>query len=263
MSILLAELWYDVPPTLDRRSLLDEVRRSHPDADPLPDKPESPFMIAFPSLAYRLSDGVACLLIAIEEPRPRSDAESPRDLSQTWTWQQAATTLASTTHTLQVNDLMGRLLPPQPRVCAFRAVVDAIVTQTRPVGTWWPLSQVALSCDAAVPSALAGLVNVRLFKDAGHPDNLLMDTLGLHTLGLPDAQVYFRDLEVGRVAGLLLGLADYIFSGVEIEPGHTVEGLETDQRWRVSHEQATVGPDRLVLSLDTGPDRRPRHDHPA
>ena len=151
---------------------------------------------------------------------------------------------------------MGWVHPPGRRVRAFRAVLDAMIAQTRPIGTWWPASQVALPPPAAVASPLAGLVNVRLFKDADRPGNLLMDTLGLHTLGLPDVQVHFHDLIAGRVAGLLFGLADYILGGAEIEPGHTVEGPETDQRWRVSHRSAMVGPDRLVLSLDPGPGNR-------
>jgi hypothetical protein len=250
VGTLMAELWYDRLPTLDRQRLLAAVHRMHPDAEPLPENADGPFMIAFPSLTYQLADGVACLVVAVMRTDVKSDAGPPRELSQTWTWQQAGTTLLSTTHTLLVTDLMGGVHPPQPRVRAFHAVLDAIVSQTRPIGTWWPVSQAALAPGPAVTPPLGGLVNVRLFKDAARPGNLLMDTLGLHALGLPDAQVYFRDLDAGRVARLLFDLAEYIFDGAEIEPGHTVQGLEADQRWRVSHETAMVGPERVVLNLD-------------
>jgi hypothetical protein len=76
----------------------------------------------------------------------------------------------------------------------------------------------------------------------------------VHPLGLPDAQIHFHELVAGHVAGLLSELADYVFSGADIRTGHTVQGLQPDQRWRVSHQQARVDPDRLVLDLDPGPD---------
>jgi hypothetical protein len=81
-----------------------------------------------------------------------------------------------------------------------------------------------------------------------------MDTLELHSLGLPDAQVYFNfnDLEVGRLASLLFDLAAYIFNGVEIQAGHTVQGITVDQRWRASPQTAWAKPDRLVINLDAG-----------
>jgi hypothetical protein len=170
--------------------------------------------------------------------------------------------LAGTTHTLVVLDLMGQVHAPGPRAAAFRSVVNAIIAQTQPIGTWWPVSTLALPPQAATASPLGGLVNVRLFNDADSPGHLLMDTVGMHALGLPDAQIYLHDLPEGRVAAVLFDLAEYVFGGAEIHPGHTVQGVHADQRWRVSHQPAKVDPERLVLELDpdpasAAPDRAP------
>jgi hypothetical protein len=247
------ELWYDHEPALNRAGLLAEVRRSHADAEPTSGNVTSPFQIAFPSLVHQFSDGATCLVVSVSGPDVRNDAGPLHDLTQTWSWPEAAPTLARTTYTLMVADPMGRLHAPGPRAAAFRAVVNAIIAQTRPIGTWWPASTLALPPQAATTPPLGGLVNVRLFNNAGRPGHLLMDTVGMHALGLPDAQIYFHDLSEGRVAALLFDLAKYVFSGANIHPGHTVQGVHADQRWRVSYQPAKVDPERLVLELDPGP----------
>jgi hypothetical protein len=207
-----------------------------------------------PSLTHQFSDAAACLVVSAVGPAIREHPETPHDLSQTWTWPNAEQVLADTTHTLLVTDLMGRVHAPGPRVAAFRAVAKAIMTQTKPVGTWWPVSARALPPEQATEEPLGGLVNVRLFNDANRPGLLFMDTIGMHALGLPDVQIHFHGLDEGRVAGLLFELAEHVFNGADIRAGHTVQGLQPDQRRRVSHQQANVDPERLVLDLDPGPD---------
>lgn len=253
-EILVVELWYDREPFLDHARLLDDVRRWHGDAETTSTSASSPLVIAFPSVTQQFADGVGCLVIGVAEPTVRERPGRPRDLTQTWMWPEAEQVLAGTTHTVVVADVIGHVHAPVPRVAAFRAVVNAIMAQTDPVGTWWPMTVCALPPQLATAQRLGGLVNVRLFNDADRPGHLLMDTVGMHTLGLPDVQIHFHDLPEGRVAGLLFALADSIFSGADIRAGHTVQGLLPDQRWRVSHQQARVEPDRLVLDLDPGPE---------
>ena len=247
---LVVELCYDDRPVVDYAGLLGEVRRVHPDAELASTRAGSPFLIGFRSLVHRFSDGAACLIVSVLKPDGGSDTRSPRDLSQTWTWPEAATTLARTAHTLLIADVMGWLYAPKPRVAAFRAVVNALIAQTQPIGTWWPVSNRAVPPQAATEAPLGGLVNVRLFNDANRPGYLFMDTVGLHALGLPDAQIHFHDLEERRVAGLLFDLAEYIFDGAEIKSGHTVPGIHAGQRWAVSRQAARLDPERLVLDLN-------------
>ena len=100
---------------------------------------------------------------------------------------------------------------------------------------------------------LAGLVNVRLFRIENDPGVCVMDTLGLHALGLPDFQLHFRDLEPSALAAHLYNLAAYAFEAEEpIESGHTVSGPDGDERWRVQLEDALLEPARVVLDIDPG-----------
>jgi hypothetical protein len=83
--------------------------------------------------------------------------------------------------------------------------------------------------------------------------DIVMDTLGLGALGLPDLQCHYRALSPEEVARCLYNTAWYIFSnGDVIENGHTVEGITPGTRWRCQHEDALVGPDRVVLDLNPG-----------
>jgi hypothetical protein len=91
-------------------------------------------------------------------------------------------------------------------------------------------------------------------SSAGAPGEVVMDTLGLAALGLPDLQCHFRNLDRMAVARLLYNTGWYIFSnGDVIADGHTIEGVAPGARWRCRHEDALVPPAREVLDLDPGP----------
>ena len=108
---------------------------------------------------------------------------------------------------------------------------------------------------APEPTRMARLaLNVRLFNLADRPDEVVMDTLGLAELMLPDFQIHFRKLEPTAVAELLYRSALYLWEkGDIVEDGDTMEGLVPSDRWRCRHETALVGPARPVLDLEPGP----------
>lgn len=119
IEILVVELWYDHQPVLDHVGLGEDVCRSYPDAESVSTNGKSPFLIGFPSLVHEFSDGVACLVVSVSGPGVRNDAGPPRDLTQTWSWPQAPSTWAGTTHTVLVADVMGRLWDCQTRRSTF------------------------------------------------------------------------------------------------------------------------------------------------
>ena len=88
-EILVVELWYIHEPDLDHARLLDDVRRSHGDAEPTSTGVSSPFVIAFPSVTHQFSDGVGCLVVGVAGPTEREHPGTPLDLTQTWRWPEA------------------------------------------------------------------------------------------------------------------------------------------------------------------------------
>jgi hypothetical protein len=237
---LMVELCYPRPPVLDGQAILAAARVLHPGVEWMnEDATEGPMMFAFPDLAHTYADGVNAPLGVALLPGSQAIAGDPEryDTSQTWDWDEASAALQSSPHTVLVSELMGRVHPPKQRVEAFGAIVDVLIALTEPAATWWPFSGRAMAPGDAVVSTLGGLVNVRMFNDADAPGNLLMDTIGLHALGLPDVEMYFSGLDPKRIAGLLYDVAHYLVDGNEIEDGASVV-------------QSRLEPDRAVLRLD-------------
>jgi hypothetical protein len=201
------------------------------------------FMVAFPELTT--AAGIR-LLVSVGQPVPQ---RRDRDCSQSWQWREAADAMGAARHMVSVVEVFGTSFAPANRVHAVTAVVRGLVASTAPVGVWWPASTLATPPAELAGRALAGLVNVRLFNVAGSPGLLVMDTLGMAALGLPDVECVFSQLPEGHMAGYLLSLAEYLVAGNSIRGGDTVEGLTRDQRWRVGAGSASVAPDRPVLSI--------------
>jgi hypothetical protein len=97
-------------------------------------------------------------------------------------------------------------------------------------------------------------LNVRFFNISNSPGEMIMDTRGLHELGLHDLQCHFRELEPNGVSRVLYNTALYIFEhGAVIESGHTVAGIDPDSRWKCQFENSLLAPEREILDLNPGP----------
>jgi hypothetical protein len=176
-------------------------------------------------------------------------------LSQTWTWPEAADAVANLHSAVYIGELMGRFMPHQQRLETLLPVISGIVRTTRPAAVLWHPAGYLAEPRQVVDQVRDVLFNVRLFRIEGAtPGALLMDTMGLAPLGLPDLQCKARNLEPGRLAAQLKNLAHYLLdAGDVILDGHTVEGTEPGSAWTASRACAIAEPPRQVLDLDPGP----------
>ena len=144
------------------------------------------------------------------------------------------------------------------RLELLHAGLEAVLVH-EPVALHWPqcerlvspVTYLQVRSDPADP--LYPAVNVRMFRITdGRPGEILMDTLGLAPLGLPDFQIRFVGLEPTEVAHQLSSLALYVFEhGDVIAEGHTVEGVPAGSAWRCSRSAAALPPARPVVKLAT------------
>lgn len=101
------------------------------------------------------------------------------------------------------------------------------------------------------------VVNVRFFTIQGSED-MLIDTLGLGTLCLPDLQYHFHNLNPNCIVNHACNVASYLLSsGNEIKSGETIDGIEDEQmnrsvQWKCQYEDALIQPNRTVLDINTG-----------
>jgi hypothetical protein len=100
---------------------------------------------------------------------------------------------------------------------------------------------------------LYGAVNARFFNIANTPGDCVVDTLGLHAFGLPDMQYHYHGLNTDDVVRHAWDTAFYQFENdAPIESGHTIAGLNPEEKWRCQHEKSLIGPEREVLDVAAG-----------
>jgi len=182
-------------------------------------------------------------------------------LGQSWDIDDAGERLSACQFSVSMVNMMSSSLPQLQRRQIVAGGLLALLDLVDADLVYWPQTEQMLDPDK-VRSMLAepderanpayGFVNVRFFN-VEESGERVMDTLGLGALGLTDLQMHYRDLEPARVARFLHSLAAYLMeNGDIIENGHTVQGLEGDDRWTCLHQMALVAPERVVLDVDPG-----------
>lgn len=257
-SLLSLKLLFTEKPVVDAQAILAALRRTYPRVEPPPG--EGPLLFFFPEVEVEFTNGrlpAQCTIMQPDDSAP-GVVIAPEALQQNWDWPEAAATAESCRYELPLLDLLSRPLAYPIRTELFMNFVVAVVQATRPQVVYAQTSQKLLQPAALVQQwtgpdkqPLAALVKVRLFNISnGQPGETVLDTLGLHALGLPDVQVHTIGFDPSAVAGLLWNYAYYLFQhGDIIDSGNTIAGLEPGSRWVCDREMALVGPERMVLNI--------------
>lgn len=100
-------------------------------------------------------------------------------------------------------------------------------------------------------------VNVRFFNIQGTND-MMVDTLGMNTLFLPDLQYHFHGMNPNDVVNHAYNVLSYIYDyNNPIESGERIDGIKDgkmsmDVQWKVQYEDALIQPVREVLDINMG-----------
>lgn len=101
-------------------------------------------------------------------------------------------------------------------------------------------------------------VNVRFFNIQGTED-MMVDTLGLYAIGLPDVQYHFHGLHPDPVVNHAYSVASYIFeNNAPVKSGETIAGVGEDGQmdpkilWKCQYEQSLLQPERDVMDICLG-----------
>ena len=99
-------------------------------------------------------------------------------------------------------------------------------------------------------------VNIRFFNIQGTND-MLVDSLGMSTLFLPDVQYHFHGLNPNDIVNHAYDMLYYIYDyNNPIESGNTITGLsdgnpDKDVKWKLQYEQSLIQPVREVIDVNT------------
>lgn len=183
-----------------------------------------------------------------------------KDIQQSWGFPDGEATLKQSCHSLLVVEMMCQFLSPNVRVQLFHGVLQAVIETTQPDALVFKHSQQVVQPDAYLaatsdpPIVRPGALNARFFNISNSAGDMLMDTRGLHEIGLHDLQCHFRALDPNAVGRVLLDTAVYLFeNGPVIKSGNTVAGVEPGSKWVCQFEKSLLEPKRESLDLNPGP----------
>lgn len=100
-------------------------------------------------------------------------------------------------------------------------------------------------------------VNARFFNIQGTND-MIVDTVGMSTLLLPDVQYHFHDMDPNWVVNHAYNVASYILKNENsIKDGDTIDGIVNGQfdpnvQWKCHCEDALIQPSRPVFDVCMG-----------
>ena len=250
------DLLYDELPLFRREEVLAKLRDRCGAASAMDNAKDGGLNFFFPDLRAPFKDGTVPVQVAIAV----SPGQMPVDqvmafMKQTWDWGEAKDVVSRHQAIVTLSDLLASALPYKSRLGFFQNVLCGILELLRPLAIRWRPSGKFVNPDtllaALEPGAkrdmIRGAVNVRrtLVKSTG---GVVLDTLGLGALGLPDFEVALGDRMPSPFELALRSLARYQFDlGDVIAEGRTVKaGAESFQ---LAIATSSVDPKRDVFVL--------------
>lgn len=267
IPLQICSLIYKVSPKIDPREIANRINQIGKTGAVVPDdfKPEVngglAFMAFHESCKWNCKDGeLVPQTVAFKNDKPYDPNIYAEEVQQSWFCSNAKEIVDSGKVELIVTDMMSRGNSPSDRLRIFHSTLYALVQMTKPIGMVFKNSSQVIDSQmylAGLKDDLLlapGAINVRFYNISnGSSGDMIMDTRGLTEIGLPDLQCHFHDLDPQLVAGKLFSLAQYIIkNGLVIENGHTISGIDLDEKWKCQHEDSILKPNRVVIDINPG-----------
>jgi hypothetical protein len=217
-------------------------------------------LLCLPELLKATEEGPAGFLLRFAPGQTGpEDAELRNSLSQTWQWDGARESVLGAPFRVILSETHTLHLEPRERVGLLQLALQAATSLLLPAALHFPVSQCLIDPasyrenlpDSPDYLSVHGWVNNRIFTAEGEKGPVLMDTLGLHLLGLPDVQCPLPQgfPDYADLSFWLYNLAEYMCEhpGLPAE-GDTLIGPDGSE-WEVRSGPSLLPPERLVLDL--------------
>ncbi|MEW9094064.1 MAG: DUF4261 domain-containing protein [Clostridiaceae bacterium] len=259
------ELLYEKMPNFSADILLKKLRESCRNVEILTEtKDKGLLAFIFEDYLVEYKDNkkvpAQCIIAKTDKVIELKSFES--SIQQSWEWREAGEAIENCKYSILVSDMMAAGLEYQSRLELFQKFLVTILEEFPCNAIHWvpsgqivnPITYLESQRDSSNLGHLYGAVNVRFFNISNGVENeMLMDTVGLAALGIPDLQCHFIDLDPGKIGSILYNYAYYLFeNGDVIEDGHTIEGTECGEKWKCQHEFSLVEPQRIVVDMNPG-----------
>ncbi|TDL99643.1 MAG: hypothetical protein C4K58_07055 [Flavobacteriaceae bacterium] len=252
------KLLFKEKPILNSSEILKEVKKYYNVVDNLTDD-ENVKIYAFPDLKIELADAVIpaqCLMTLLDK-----NIELPENaFQQNWHWNEANETAKNCNYQLLVTDFMSIPLAYKDRTELIMSFLLAVTKSTNPDAIYSESGQKIIkpadlikNWDCDEKQFLYGLSNVRLYNIGdSEKKEVLMDTVGLNYIGLPDFQIVFSNYDVNQIANFLTTYSYYIYeNGDVIKSGNTIDGLKPNSMWKIDRQLSAIDGQSVVLNVRT------------
>ena len=187
------------------------------------------------------------------------------DRSQVWDCPNVDELLDECQYRVFATDMLASGLEPKERADMLVKYVDALLelypsckaVVFGPSRKFLSRESIENHPDKEVTRFMYYAVNVRYFSIQG-TDDMMVDSLGMSTLFLPDLQYHFHGMNPDDVVIHAYNVLYYIFEHDNpIGDGETIAGLEngdmsSDIQWKVQYEDSLIQPVREVLDINMG-----------
>ena len=256
VSSYTVDLLYDELPLFTRDEVLAKLRDRCGAASAMDPSAGGGLNFFFPDLRVPFREGTAPVQVALKvESSALPPEQTQAELKQTWDWAEAKDKLAKHQSHVVVSDLLAAGLPYKSRLGFFQNVLGGVLELMMPVAIRWRPSGKIVNPPALLKALepgdgrdpIKGAVNVRrtLVKSAG---GVVLDTLGLGALGLPDFEIALGERMPALFDAMLRSIARYEYDlGDVIADGRTFKGGGESFSCQRAKSSAEPGRDVFVL----------------
>lgn len=169
-------------------------------------------------------------------------------------------------------DFMSARMPRVKRCQILSQYLDILLSlYPECIALYFPHAQKFMSVEAYQNSQwdkdyhfLDGGLNIRLYN-IENSYGMIVDTVGMRAIGLPDLQMCFYKLDVDEVVEYMYRLVAKLFLyGDNYNDGDFVEGRYVYENWQLYHMDSVMPPKRYVIDIyseDYSPVKRNRYIH--
>ncbi|MCQ4086974.1 DUF4261 domain-containing protein [Saccharibacillus sp. JS10] len=189
------------------------------------------------------------------QPRKlREDLNWEGVLQQSWKWEGGEERLGKYKYAVTLCDWYAAMLPFERRLEMFQSVLVSLIEASGCDAIYWQPSGQLIDAGSFLDSyqnePLYGALNVRVYQ-MKRPNEVLVDTLGLSALGVPDIQSRVNELTPDRVIPMIYGASYYVYGNSgEVAEGQLLGGAGL--RWRCESQRSVIAPERIVIDLNPG-----------
>lgn len=261
-EMLTVKLLFEKKPNLSAKDILKALQQYFDVVENNEDVGNIKCLIfAFPNIRVNLVDAnipAQCTVFIPNDDKLGIDLPEVA-LQQNWHWDGANENVKKCNYELLITDLMTRTLDYKERLNLYMNFLVAVTKATKPDVIYSVCGQKLIKPDLLLLNwdeesrrqLFYCICNIRLYNitGSGHRD-ILMDTVGLSALGLPDFQIRSSTFEANEIASLLWNYAYYIYEmGDIIETGNTLEGIPVGSKWKCERKISPLQPERVIIDV--------------